>query len=30
MSDYTNDLRYPKSGSLLFDTKDLVDVTTER
>ena len=30
MSDYTNDLRYPKSGSLLFDTKDLVDVTISK
>lgn len=26
MSDFTNDLRYPKAGSLLFDTKDRVDV----
>lgn len=30
MSDFTNDLKYPKSGSLLFDTKDLVDVTVSK
>lgn len=26
MSDFTNDMRYPKRGSIIFDTKDRIDI----